>query len=244
MAIMDQRARMASLDAFRNDEVQLLVCSDVAARGLDIPDVSHVINYDAPHHAEDYVHRIGRTGRAGKRGAALTIVTRADQKSLDEIEKLIGNKIAYSEMGTPEVDEAPATERPRQSERGRDRNRHETRGSRGDRPERITLARNARRSGRAARMRPSQPRLHAPRRRARKLPADAAATATSSPRSASSVLAITFRASCCGRPSQAARRCASKPTTEASPRNLLTASRAPCSLFGNERNGRRLECKR
>ena len=72
---LDQRARMAALDAFRNDQVQLLVCSDVAARGLDIPDVSHVINYDAPHHSEDYVHRIGRTGRAGKSGAALTIVT-------------------------------------------------------------------------------------------------------------------------------------------------------------------------
>ena len=68
---LDQRARMAALDAFRSDEVQLLVCSDVAARGLDIPDVSHVINYDAPHHAEDYVHRIGRTGRAGKAGQAL-----------------------------------------------------------------------------------------------------------------------------------------------------------------------------
>ena len=59
---------MAALDAFRAGEVQLLVCSDVAARGLDIPDVSHVINYDAPHHSEDYVHRIGRTGRAGKIG--------------------------------------------------------------------------------------------------------------------------------------------------------------------------------
>ena len=65
---LDQRMRMAALDAFRTGEVQFLVCSDVAARGLDIPDVSHVINYDAPHHSEDYVHRIGRTGRAGKSG--------------------------------------------------------------------------------------------------------------------------------------------------------------------------------
>ena len=72
---LDQRARTAALDGFRNGQVQLLVCSDVAARGLDIPDVSHVINYDAPHHSEDYVHRIGRTGRAGKSGVALTIVT-------------------------------------------------------------------------------------------------------------------------------------------------------------------------
>ena len=94
---LDQRARMAALDAFRNDQVQLLVCSDVAARGLDIPDVSHVINYDAPHHAEDYVHRIGRTGRAGKSGVALTIVTRADASAIDEIEKLIARKIEWQE---------------------------------------------------------------------------------------------------------------------------------------------------
>jgi superfamily II DNA/RNA helicase len=86
---------MAALDAFRNDQVQLLVCSDVAARGLDIPDVSHVINYDAPHHSEDYVHRIGRTGRAGKLGAALTIVTRADARAIEDIEKLINRKIDW-----------------------------------------------------------------------------------------------------------------------------------------------------
>src|SRR5579863_378649 len=77
---LDQRMRMAALESFRNDSVQLLVCSDVAARGLDIPDVSHVINYDTPHHAEDYVHRIGRTGRAGKTGVALTLATRLDSK--------------------------------------------------------------------------------------------------------------------------------------------------------------------
>ncbi|MGD0563807.1 MAG: DEAD/DEAH box helicase [Roseiarcus sp.] len=92
---LDQRSRMAALDAFRNDQVQLLVCSDVAARGLDIPDVSHVINYDAPHHSEDYVHRIGRTGRAGKLGAALTIVTRADARAIEDIEKLINRKIDW-----------------------------------------------------------------------------------------------------------------------------------------------------
>jgi superfamily II DNA/RNA helicase len=111
---MDQRARMAALDAFRNDQVQLLVCSDVAARGLDIPDVSHIINYDAPHHSEDYVHRIGRTGRAGKAGVALTIVTRADQKSIAEIEKLIVRKIDWqegTEMPSGDEGEAPARER-------------------------------------------------------------------------------------------------------------------------------------
>jgi superfamily II DNA/RNA helicase len=114
---LDQRMRMAALDAFRAGDVQLLVCSDVAARGLDIPDVSHVINYDAPHHAEDYVHRIGRTGRAGKSGQALTIVARADQKAIAEVEKLIARKIDWQEGAQlPPDDEAetpPREQRPR-----------------------------------------------------------------------------------------------------------------------------------
>ena len=92
---LDQRARTASLDAFKSGEVALIVCSDVAARGLDIPDVSHVFNFDVPTHAEDYVHRIGRTGRAGKSGVAISIVTRADQKHIAEIEKLIARKIDW-----------------------------------------------------------------------------------------------------------------------------------------------------
>ena len=108
---LDQRMRMAALDAFRAGDVQLLVCSDVAARGLDIPDVSHVINYDAPHHSEDYVHRIGRTGRAGKSGEALTIVARADGKAIAEIEKLIARKIDWQEGAElppdDEAEEAP-----------------------------------------------------------------------------------------------------------------------------------------
>ncbi len=105
---LDQRMRMAALDAFRAGEVQLIVCSDVAARGLDIPDVSHVINYDAPHHAEDYVHRIGRTGRAGKSGQALTIVSRIDQKSVAEIEKLIARKIDWQDGAQLPADDAEA----------------------------------------------------------------------------------------------------------------------------------------
>lgn len=92
---MEQRARMASLDAFKTGEVDLIVCSDVAARGLDIPDVSHVFNFDIPVHAEDYVHRIGRTGRAGKAGTALTIVAPIDKKHVAEIEKLIGKPIGW-----------------------------------------------------------------------------------------------------------------------------------------------------
>jgi superfamily II DNA/RNA helicase len=94
---MDQSARTAALEQFRKNEVTLLVASDVAARGLDIPDVSHVFNFDVPHHADDYVHRIGRTGRAGRSGAAITIVGPSDQKAVTAIEKLIGQPIPWAE---------------------------------------------------------------------------------------------------------------------------------------------------
>ena len=86
---LDQSQRMKTLASFRSGELKLLVASDVAARGLDIPDVSHVFNYDVSHHADDYVHRIGRTGRAGRLGQAFMIVTPADDKSLDKVMKLI-----------------------------------------------------------------------------------------------------------------------------------------------------------
>jgi superfamily II DNA/RNA helicase len=86
---LDQSLRMKTLADFRSGALKLLVASDVAARGLDIPDVSHVFNYDVSHHADDYVHRIGRTGRAGKLGQAFMIVTPADDKSLDKVLKLI-----------------------------------------------------------------------------------------------------------------------------------------------------------
>ena len=87
---LDQSTRTRTLETFRKGELRLLVASDVAARGLDIPDVSHVFNYDVPHHADDYVHRIGRTGRAGKSGDTFMIVTPADSRSLDKVLKLIG----------------------------------------------------------------------------------------------------------------------------------------------------------
>ena len=87
---LDQATRMRTLESFRKGELKLLVASDVAARGLDIPAVSHVFNYDVPHHADDYVHRIGRTGRAGRTGETYMIVTPADSKSLDKVLKLIG----------------------------------------------------------------------------------------------------------------------------------------------------------
>src|SRR5579863_10311701 len=98
---MDQAARTAALEQFRRNEVTLLVASDVAARGLDIPDVSHVFNFDVPHHPDDYVHRIGRTGRAGRSGTAITIVAPADVKAVALIEKLIGRTIPYAAAPTP-----------------------------------------------------------------------------------------------------------------------------------------------
>ncbi len=90
---LDQSQRMKTLDGFRDGSLRLLVASDVAARGLDIPSVSHVFNFDVPGHAEDYVHRIGRTGRAGREGKAITICSPRDEKALDAIEKLIQKEI-------------------------------------------------------------------------------------------------------------------------------------------------------
>jgi superfamily II DNA/RNA helicase len=90
---MDQSDRIRELDRFKSGDINIIVASDVAARGLDIPGVSHVVNYDVPHHAEDYVHRIGRTGRAGRTGVAYTLVTEAEAENLAEVEKLIRQKI-------------------------------------------------------------------------------------------------------------------------------------------------------
>ncbi|MBO0662673.1 DEAD/DEAH box helicase [Jiella sp. MQZ9-1] len=104
---MDQRARMMMLHNFREDKIQLLVASDVAARGLDIPKVSHVFNFDVPIHAEDYVHRIGRTGRAGRSGKAFTLVTKADKKYLDAIEKMIGTSIEWHGTTIADLVEEP-----------------------------------------------------------------------------------------------------------------------------------------
>jgi superfamily II DNA/RNA helicase len=93
---MDQPARTAALEQFRRNEVTLLVASDVAARGLDIPEVSHIYNFDVPLHPDDYVHRIGRTGRAGRSGTAITIVAGSnDAKAVAAIEKLIGQPIPW-----------------------------------------------------------------------------------------------------------------------------------------------------
>jgi len=90
---LDQKYRMDTLEGFRTGSLQFLVASDVAARGLDIPSVSHVYNFDVPTNAEDYVHRIGRTGRAGRNGKALMISTPRDEKNFNAIEKLIQTEI-------------------------------------------------------------------------------------------------------------------------------------------------------
>jgi superfamily II DNA/RNA helicase len=120
---LDQSARTAALEQFRKGEAKLLIASDVAARGLDIPEVSHVFNFDVPHHADDYVHRIGRTGRAGKSGTAITIVGPIDQKAVTAIEKLTGQTIPWA--GEPpastDAEEAPRQERHRGGQRGHSR---------------------------------------------------------------------------------------------------------------------------
>jgi superfamily II DNA/RNA helicase len=112
---MAQADRIRELDRFKNDEINVLVASDVAARGLDIKGVSHVFNYDVPWHPDDYVHRIGRTGRAGKTGIAITMVTGADAESIDNIQKLTGTKLL--EMGAAPASAAAAEEarEPRES---------------------------------------------------------------------------------------------------------------------------------
>ena len=107
---LDQSQRTRTLDAFRDKSLRFLVASDVAARGLDIPSVSHVFNYDVPSHSEDYVHRIGRTGRAGRDGKAIMISAPVDEKNLAAIEKLIDKQIPRAEgieMPAAKDDEKP-----------------------------------------------------------------------------------------------------------------------------------------
>ena len=125
---MDQRQRMATLDAFRNGEISFLAASDVAARGLDIPDVSHVFNYDVPVHPEDYVHRIGRTGRAGRDGYAAMLVTPKDHKALKAIEAMLREEIQWMD-GAPAAEEiAEAEASSRGNGRGRRRGGRARRG--------------------------------------------------------------------------------------------------------------------
>ena len=119
---LDQSQRTRTLDGFRNGELRFLVASDVAARGLDVPSVSHVFNFDVPSHAEDYVHRIGRTGRAGREGKAMMICIPRDEKNFDAIEKLIQKEI-------PRLDNPlkPGTAAPKAAETDKDEKPKSTR---------------------------------------------------------------------------------------------------------------------
>lgn len=122
---LDQSLRTKTLDRFRAGELKILVASDVAARGLDVPAVSHVFNFDVPIHADDYVHRIGRTGRAGRSGAAYMLASARDGKYIDAIEKITGQKLPRREMMDIEVRE---DSRPRRDERSGGRGRERGRG--------------------------------------------------------------------------------------------------------------------
>jgi len=123
---LDQSLRTKTLDRFRAGELKILVASDVAARGLDVPAVSHVFNFDVPIHADDYVHRIGRTGRAGRSGAAYMLASHRDGKYIEAIEKITGSKLPRREMMDIEVREET---RPRRDDRGgRDRGKDRGRG--------------------------------------------------------------------------------------------------------------------
>ncbi|MEO5705525.1 MAG: DEAD/DEAH box helicase [Alteraurantiacibacter sp.] len=136
---MDQGSRIATLDLFKSGEANILVCSDVAARGLDIKGVSHVFNYDTPWHPDDYIHRIGRTGRAGAKGRAITLVTPADAEAMDNVEKLTQIKVPLFDWSavTPEAaEEAAPKGRSGGQSRSRDRDDAPREASREDRPKR------------------------------------------------------------------------------------------------------------
>jgi superfamily II DNA/RNA helicase len=127
---MEQPERIRELDRFKDGEINILVASDVAARGLDIKDVSHIFNYDVPWHPDDYIHRIGRTGRAGKTGIAITLATSADGEAIEAIEKLTGTSIrpvegiaapasAEAREEKPKREPSPKPERRERAPRGR-----------------------------------------------------------------------------------------------------------------------------
>jgi superfamily II DNA/RNA helicase len=151
---LEQSQRMRTLDGFRDGRVRFLVASDVAARGLDIPAVSHVFNFDVPSHAEDYVHRIGRTGRAGRSGKAFTLCVPKDEKNLDAIERLVQTTIPRAEA--PAIDAHPAPAGDAAPDRPRDRSRGRSGDGRRDRRDDRTDERTGDRPARAEGRRPDQ----------------------------------------------------------------------------------------
>jgi superfamily II DNA/RNA helicase len=126
---MEQPERIAEFDRFKRDEINILVASDVAARGLDVKGVSHVFNFDVPWQPDDYVHRIGRTGRAGAKGIAVTIATKADAELVERIEKLTGHKIARvaTAAADPAKSEAKKSQSKDEPKRAKERARDDER---------------------------------------------------------------------------------------------------------------------
>jgi superfamily II DNA/RNA helicase len=130
---MEQSDRIAEFDRFKKDEITILVASDVAARGLDVKGVSHVINFDVPWQPDDYIHRIGRTGRAGMKGIAITLATRDDAEAIDRIEKLIGHEIPR--VGAPaKQEEQRSAQEPERAAEPKTRQLHKAR-AKADQPE-------------------------------------------------------------------------------------------------------------
>ena len=152
---MDQSDRIAEFDRFKNNEITVLVASDVAARGLDVKGVSHVINFDVPWQPDDYVHRIGRTGRAGMTGIAITLATREDSEAVSRIEKLIGHKIPRAgkkagdeptEAPAPAVEKRSAAEKPPRQRKSKAEDRPRSAASKRQAPEEPQAEEKAERS--------------------------------------------------------------------------------------------------
>jgi len=152
---MEQADRLRELDRFKTGEINILVASDVAARGLDIKGVSHIFNFDVPWHPDDYVHRIGRTGRGGATGKSFTLATPDDADAVEAIEKLTGHKIAR--IGQDEQPRKRDEEEPRKEERPREKR---GRGARLDteQPDRQERPREGRRTPPPARRDDRRPR--------------------------------------------------------------------------------------
>lgn len=172
---MDQSSRIKELERFKSGEVNILVASDVAARGLDIKGVSHVFNFDTPWHPDDYVHRIGRTGRAGAKGRAFTFVSEEDAEAIANVEKLTGSPIKVFGKEDVRVDlsemlakaEAAKADTGPEEDRREERKPRRAREDREDRPRKDRPAKDERRDGRAERPERAE-RAERPERKARR----------------------------------------------------------------------------
>ncbi|MBL4803228.1 MAG: DEAD/DEAH box helicase [Alphaproteobacteria bacterium] len=133
---MAQKNRTETLEAFKNDEITLLVCSDVAGRGIDVDDLSHVFNFDVPMNADDYVHRIGRTGRAGKTGRAWMLATRNEDKYLDAIQKLTKQKITVKDVdeAKSKKDDGKSSQKDKSKDKPQDKSKDKASDKKSDNP--------------------------------------------------------------------------------------------------------------